>query len=205
MRNPSIYREPYRIKADPIFANFRQTAASATGSSTLNQAYATDTELSQKNNFDRGLQPGDLTKYMSIPWQADYNECTIQTIDTTYDLWSQIDASNEKDSRLEAMRRTWITLWWPAHHPLQTYELIGLDGENGNFSFLDWDRGIPATNEGDLKMVSAWKDLGFVVNNPFHTKYGDEIPPYISVERNPELFPLPSDRPISNKQIPSDS
>ena len=29
MRNPSIYREPYRLKADPAFSTFRQTAAQA--------------------------------------------------------------------------------------------------------------------------------------------------------------------------------
>ena len=29
LRNPAIYVEPYRIKADPQFAAFRQTAAEA--------------------------------------------------------------------------------------------------------------------------------------------------------------------------------
>ena len=47
--------------------------------------------LSQDNNFDIGLQPGDLTKYLALPWQADFNECTTQMIDITYEAWNEID------------------------------------------------------------------------------------------------------------------
>jgi len=205
MRNPSIYREPYRIKADPNFSNFRQTAASATGSANINQAYITDQDLSQESDFDTGLQPGDLTKTMSIPWQADYNECTIQTIDVTYDLWNKIYPTNEGDSRLAEAQKTWVTLWWPAHHPMQSYEVTGFqavdpddpakgpDDSKPNYAFLDWDRGIPATNEGNLKMVTAWKDLGFVVKNPFpgHSSAQE----YISVERTGET-PIPKKFPL---------
>jgi len=125
MRNPSIYREPYRIKADPDFANFRQTPASAYKTNQLNQAYITEDDLSQNNDFKKGLQPGDLTKYMSIPWQADYNECTTQDIDITYDLWNKIYPASEDDTQMEDIQKSWTTLWWPAHHPMQTYELTG--------------------------------------------------------------------------------
>lgn len=198
MRNPSIYCAPYRIKADPDFSNFRQTPASAYQTNAVNQAYITDVDLSQDNNFDRGLQPGDLTKYMSIPWQADYNECTIQPIDITYDLWNSISPASDHDSRMAEMRKTWTTLWWPAHHPMQTYELTGFtkgDTEKPQFSFLDWTRGVPATHEGDLKMVTEWQELGFVVNNPYAAP-DNSYPPFISVERSGEPS-LPDNHPIS--------
>ncbi|BAV51145.1 hypothetical protein MesoLj113a_63360 [Mesorhizobium sp. 113-1-2] len=47
-------------------------------------AYASDS-LSQGGDFDTGLQPGDLTKLSGLPWQADFNECSTQTIDVTYE------------------------------------------------------------------------------------------------------------------------
>lgn len=97
MRNPSIYREPYRLKADPAFSTFRQTAAQASAQSgnTAPEDYSAylSAELSQDNDFDTGLQPGDLTKYMSVPWQADFNECSSQTIDVTYEGWNRINAA----------------------------------------------------------------------------------------------------------------
>ena len=91
MRNPSIYHAPYRIKADPAFYEFQQTAAQANTSSGASEPeYSSyiDTSLSGKNDFDVGLQPGDLTKYMALPWQADFNECSTQTIDVTYLQWN---------------------------------------------------------------------------------------------------------------------
>ena len=48
-----------------------------------NYAFYAGADLSQSNNFETGLQPGDLTKYMSVPWQADFNECSTQPIDVT--------------------------------------------------------------------------------------------------------------------------
>jgi hypothetical protein len=42
-----------------------------------------------------------------------------------------------------------------------------------------WSQGIPQTNAGDLKMVTAWKDLGFVLNVPVNGS-----PNFVQVERN---------------------
>jgi hypothetical protein len=107
MRNPSIYKEPYRIKADPDFYTFRQTAAQACSQ----QGGVSDDEyisyvastLSQDNDFDRGLQPGDFTKYMALPWQADFNECTTQS--SRKRLWS---ARSYASSRTPAVTAAYI-------------------------------------------------------------------------------------------------
>jgi hypothetical protein len=58
-------------------------------------------------------------------------------------------------------------MWWPAHRPLQVAELVdnGAGGLTTTFP-LNWSRGIPQTNAGDLKMVTAWSALSFVVQNP---------------------------------------
>ncbi|HJQ27138.1 MAG TPA: LodA/GoxA family CTQ-dependent oxidase [Blastocatellia bacterium] len=192
MRNPSIWREPYRIKADPNFYNFGQTPAQASAAGSVSDSdfafYAGD-DLSLKNDFQTGLQPGDLTKYMSVPWQADFNECSTQPIDITYEMWNVIYPESDNDKLMERERRVWETLWWPAHRPLQSWELLSVENGKPNIGWRDWSPGIPQTNAGDLKMVTEWWRLGFIRRNPFLPP-GDVKPTtlpldkkYISVER----------------------
>jgi GNAT superfamily N-acetyltransferase len=115
IRNPAIYEAPYRIKADPAFSAFRLTAAQASsfGTTSIDGAFEADTgdDLSQDGDLDTGLQPGDLTKYGGVPWQADFNECTLQTIDVTYAGWNKVNPANPQDSLLQGGQRQWDTLW----------------------------------------------------------------------------------------------
>ncbi|KAF0811744.1 L-lysine 6-oxidase [Andreprevotia sp. IGB-42] len=192
MRNPSIYLHPYRIKADPDFCNFQQTAAEANQRQLPEESYLSVSvdDLSQDSNYQRGMQPGDLTKSMGLPWQSDFNECTTQMIDVTYPLWNSIDPAAEHDVRMKLGQQSWETLWWPAHRPLQTYEVVSVGSDGSpNYQFLQWARGIPQTNAGDLKMVTEWSRLGFVVRNPYLTAQQLDQPSpdykYISVERTP--------------------
>jgi len=188
LRNPAIYVEPYRIKADPQFAAFRQTAAEANNNSgaaipEADYSAYVDATLSQKDNFDRGMQPGDLTKHMALPWQADFNECTTQPINVTYEEWNKIYPANQKDSLMRREQAVWETLWWPAHRPLQVFEAAS------GSATVDWSRGIPQTNAGDLKMVTAWWTLPFVLKNPKANEKPTEVPPppqvpYLAVERS---------------------
>jgi hypothetical protein len=192
IRNPSIYKEPFRIKADPAFYNFGQTAANASKTAISEQLYLGNggDDLSQGSNFEVGLQPGDLTKYSALPWQADFNECTTQDIDITYELWNQIDPKSENDPWLKQEQKVWETLWWPAHRPLQSWEVVSMTDGAPNLQFLTWSRGVPQTHAGDLKMVTEWARLGFLVRNPYLTPSQIDAPSpdnkYISVERNPE-------------------
>jgi hypothetical protein len=182
MRNPAIWREPWRIKADPGFSEFTLTAAQANAwSGTIPESdyvsYA-DEMLSQEDNLDTGMQPGDLTKHMALPWQSDFNECSSQTINVTYELWNVIDPANPQDALMARQEREWETLWWPAHRPMQNYELtaVGSDG-SPTYKWLDWARGVTQTNAGDLKMVTEWPRFTFVVRNT-----GDG-PDFVGVER----------------------
>ena len=196
IRNPAIYHEPYRIKADPAFYAFRQTAANQNQSSRQvsipeeDYVAATGVTLSLKSNYDIGLQPGDLTKMMALPWQADFNECSTQDIDVTYELWNTIDPKNPHDAWMKREQMVWETLWWPAHRPMQAFELAPDTETNPVYLYLTWARGVPQTNAGDLKMTTEWSRLGFVIRNPF-AKPSDldqpspaDPPKYISVERN---------------------
>lgn len=167
IRNPAIWREPYRIKADPEWYGFELTAAQENANGWglgLSEegyiAYASDS-LSQGSNYDVGLQPGDLTKLSGLPWQADFNECSTQTIDVTYEEWNVIDPETVGDTLMQRERRVWETLWWPAHRPMQVYYLV----EGSGYQFRNWARGIPQTLAGDLKMVTEWSKLGFVLRN----------------------------------------
>jgi hypothetical protein len=200
IRNPAIYQAPFRIKADPDFYTFRQTAAQANANSSQltpvpENDYIASTEdaLSQDSDFEVGLQPGDLTKYMALPWQADFNECTTQMIDVTYESWNKIDPKSEHDEWMEAEQKLWETLWWPAHRPVQAFEVVAMSGGGPVYRMLDWALGVPGTNAGDLKMVTEWSKLGFIVLNPYLSQADAEkpttLPPsqkYISVERSQE-------------------
>ncbi|MEM7048506.1 MAG: LodA/GoxA family CTQ-dependent oxidase [Acidobacteriota bacterium] len=193
LRNTSIYLEPYRIKADPAFYAFRQTAAQANNwrgqVPDVNYASYTDNDLSQDDNFDVGLQPGDVTKHMAVPWQSDFNECTTQPINITYEEWNELYPQSEGDTLMRREERSWETLWWPGHRPLQAWEVAGFEnGKPTGYRWLDWSPGLPGTNAGDLKMVTEWWRLGFIRENPYlEGEYEPtEMPPdqkYISVER----------------------
>ena len=192
MRNPSAYAEPYRLKADPDFYNFPQTAAQANAGGLPAQEYISSIEatLSQDTDFEQGLEPGDLTKQMALPWQADFNECTIQPIDVTYEEWNNIEPDSEDDPWMKLEQQVWDTLWWPAHRPLQAFEVVAVQGGSPVYRYLNWSRGVPQNNAGDLKMVTEWAKLGFVVRNPYLSeKEIDQPSPqlkYISVERTEE-------------------
>ena len=190
MRNPSIWLEPYRIKADPGFYNFGQTPAQANTGLVpdSNFAFYAGSDLSLTNDFQTGLQPGDLTKYMSVPWQADFNECSTQPIDVTYETWNQIYPGSDNDKLMAREQKVWETLWWPAHRPLQTFELVLSADGSASYPWLDWTPGVPQTDAGDLKMVSEWWRLGFVRRNPAAAETPTSVPPpspppYVSVER----------------------
>ena len=194
IRNPSIYTEPYRLKADPDFSSFRETAAQANNlrGKVSEQAYSayTGTPLSQSNNFDKGLQPGDLTKSMAVPWQSDFNECTTQPVDVTYDSWVSVDPDSEGDSRLETSRRCLgdDVVAGPSAAPGLRECKSPRPGPQ--LQMLDWSRGIPQTNAGDLKMVTEWSKLGFVILNPDPSERDPTVLPpnnkFISVERDQE-------------------
>jgi hypothetical protein len=115
-----------------------------------------------------GLEPGDITKYSAVPWQSDFNECSMQPVDITYEKWNVIEPQSVGDPAQDIMQTTY---WWPAHRPVTI---------NG----VPWSQGIPQNNAGDLKMVTAWKELGFIRDNPAYDPTDPGSSPYILVESN---------------------
>ncbi len=143
-RNPEIYEAPYRVRAKPVSGG----------------------PLSLGFDPKLGLEPGDMTRYMALPWQADFNECATQRVQGRV-LW-----------------------WWPAQRPIAVFPLdeatgkigpqvpwIGSDGDpaaRGFFCFPD-----------HLEMQRDWSKLGFVYKR---TEAG--APQFVEVSRR--LPPRPA-------------
>jgi hypothetical protein len=172
MRNPAIYWEPYRFRADRSISDFLESAAQQNSGTGVDADYTFNVEdpLSQDSDFVTGLQPGDITKYSGLPWQADFNECTTNPNDVTYADWNVTYPDSENDPDLKQGTKIWTTMWWPAHRPLQYAEVTAVDKGKPSYLWTNWTKGVPQTHAGDLKMVTEWAKLGFIIRNPFLPK-----------------------------------
>lgn len=113
-RNKDIYTEPFRIK-------HKQLSGSG---------------LSLGENVQQGLEPGDLTKRMALPWQSDFYECSDQTIDNHTVYWWPAQRP------MQVQTSSFATASWTSTFPVQP------DG-----SYVD-----------ELQMVNRWQNQGFIVN-----------------------------------------
>jgi hypothetical protein len=129
VRDPAIYAEPFRIRAknltpDPLSLGFDPAA---------------------------GLEPGDLTRYMAVPWQADFNECAKQRVEGRV-IW-----------------------WWPAQRPASVYLATESTAARSARPAAEVGPQVPWIGNtedparpdylafGDrLEMVQHWDKLGFV-------------------------------------------
>jgi len=168
--NPAIYSAAYRIKHAKYQA----------GGLSLPKVIA-DIDGSAAPSLLEGLEPGDLTKYIGIPWQADFHECTSQNIDVTYENWNKIDLSSTADPAEQQI--AYQIPWWPAHRPV-----IVRTESNHDSQQVFWTSGVADNNAGDLQMVEAWKDLGFLVQ-PTDPTSG--LPAFYQTERNDEALGKP--------------
>ncbi|HMV66348.1 MAG TPA: LodA/GoxA family CTQ-dependent oxidase [Myxococcota bacterium] len=141
-RLPELYAAPFRLKARPMLPGAR---------------------LSLGLDLAAGVEPGDVTKLMATPWQADFNECAAQP-------WGE-------------ERYVW---WWPAQRP------IWVRPEHAPHEQRTWvgtaeDQNAPDFTmfADDLDMVSRWKRLGFVVGVPGPD--GEEV--FVEVQRQAPYAP----------------
>jgi L-lysine 6-oxidase len=189
-RNPAIYAAPFRIKV----AHWTGSAAA------LAEHYRT-VGLSTTNDVQRGegLEPGDLTKQMAIPWQADFFDCTVQTPNMDN---PEINQSLTHDGI--QVPPSYYVYWWPPQAPMHVTAgsrdpvaqvLDGFvsnppawqAGTSGSYSVqnaynivaagqpVSFQRGITSFNQ----MLVSWFDLGFVTNEGTA-----EYPSFVESERN---------------------
>lgn len=150
-RNPLIYSEPFRIKHRPdIGAPLR-----------LGEIFA------------EGLEAGDVTQYMALPWQADFNECSSQPI------------TERQPGGGQTKRWLW---WWPPQRPLFVY--TSQDHARRQVAWVGSTKDQNAKDylmfPDDLLMIEHWQQLGFVFNVNEHT---GKKPFYMEVERTLPRLP----------------
>lgn len=146
-RNTSIY--------NPLPANFDASDLFRINMKPLDQLTKGKLSLTNgaNNDYSDGLEPGDLTKYMAQPWQADFNECSIQNINTV---------GANKPPVQNGQVNIW---WWPAQRPY-TVQIQENSGNENVIKKVQWTRGYAENtdknNFGDVQMVTCWKYLGFI-------------------------------------------
>jgi hypothetical protein len=132
-RHPELYAAPFRIRRKPVV-----------------------TPPLSLGNVAGGLEPGDLCKYMALPWQADFNECSQQQVGDRF-VW-----------------------WWPVQRPSFVY--VEREGRLRQVPWVGTDRDQRADDyvqfADDVEMVKRWNELGFVVNTGTA-----EQPRFVEVER----------------------
>ncbi|MCL4103593.1 UNVERIFIED_CONTAM: hypothetical protein GTU68_059672 [Idotea baltica] len=157
VQNPAIYADSYRISDQRGKGGYDQSGLTP----------------SRDECEGGGCEPGDLTKRMACPWQADFFQCTIQPINFT----------DPNDNRKAP---TFYSYWWPPQSPWDV--LIGEFSEEGQKGShlpsgqqMNYARGINSF----VQMVEHWAALAFIRDR----NAGDEgFPFFTETERNNELF-----------------
>ena len=161
MLNPAIYSAPYRI----------HQAAYKAGNLSIPASVAAQ-DGSPTENMQQGMEPGDLTKTMGLPWQADFRECNTQDINVTYEMWNKIYLDSTGDTAKNEM--AYSIPWWPGHRPM----VIQLPDKGGQYY---WMSGIPENNAGSVQLTTDWVNLGFLKYEQSQVGAGWG---YYQVERN---------------------
>jgi len=168
MQNPTVYKAPYQILQYQ------------------NEAWYFDNGLTPSRDecAGGGCEPGDLTKRMACPWQADFFQCTIQYINFTNPA---VNKETLSDGSTIPLPPTYYSYWWPPQSPWDV--LVGeltQEGQaaNGNIPAgqqMNYARGINSFTQ----MVQYWYALGFIRDK----NAGNIGFPYLlETERNNELF-----------------
>jgi L-lysine 6-oxidase len=131
---------------------------------------------------DDGCEPGDLTKRMAIPWQADFFNCSIQYINFN-------DPDVNKDENLP-LPPTYYAYWWPPQAP---WDVLGgdltVDAQAKSHIpaglQVNYIRGI---NSYKQMVEYGWSYLGFIRNQNTEQDYGQKFPYMVETERNHDMF-----------------
>lgn len=143
-----------------------------------------------------GLQPGDLTKRMAIPWQADFSNCSVQSINF-----------RDVDTVRSLYKPAYYAYWWPPQAPWNVYlgyetEIEQVDpawgrfDEEGSGQQVFYQRGIMEYDidkyDGSVygEMIKRWKDLGFIINTTNNDDMKNDYPYFVEMERNSDQFKL---------------
>jgi L-lysine 6-oxidase len=193
VQNPAIYSAPYVISNQKAIGGYDNTGLTP----------------SRDECEGGGCEPGDLTKRMACPWQADFFQCTIQPVNFTNPAFNKdkrtteqvINATNTweesktvykddqtfiKDPINEPLPPTYYSYWWPPQSPWDV--LTGettLEGQMQSHlpagQQMNYARGINSF----VQMVEHWAAMAFIRNINSQDK---GFPYFTETERTNELF-----------------
>ncbi|MBK3576893.1 LodA/GoxA family CTQ-dependent oxidase [Streptomyces sp. MBT65] len=191
IRTPSMFSAPFRIKH-----RAPNTAEPDYGPTlTPQEATAANGPL-----FAQG--PGDLTRWMAAPWQADTASCR---------------SGYEVLANLGPRYSPYLPTFWPAQVPnhvlkLEDFEKVNTPSAGGDDSAREeaferratWLRGLTGTmNEQRAQMIKDWSKLG-VIEVRDYTVGDGKFPERIHVESRPgtPLDRAPDTANLVNLQVP---
>lgn len=166
LRNPHVYERPYHIRHAHDEAYYFKHGLDPDYDETLKPT---------------GCEPGDLTKRMAIPWQADFFNCTAQFVNFT-------EVGRNKDESLIPIPPTYYAYWWPPQSPMFVVpgplspQAQQVEGVPAGFQVY-YQRGINSYSE----IIEGWSYLAFLLNT--NTGPGGRHYPYVvETERNNDAF-----------------
>jgi L-lysine 6-oxidase len=179
MRNPIVLTagDPFRVRKEA--EDHRASGLSPSRDETL---------------AGSGCQPGDLTKRMAIPWQADFFDCSVQDVNFTSPQTNKT-SSNANNIPLAPV---FLAYWWPAQSPYNVYDGARTATEQA----LEGNAFLGNSNVGQvlgqnvlyhrglnsfLDAVVGWKYLGFVLNGTTGP-IRETLPFFVEQERSYEAF-----------------
>ncbi len=176
MRNPTPYDAPYHVKHRHDKAWYQANGL---------DPYENETEPESPTAMvGLGCEPGDLTKRMAIPWQADFFQCTLQYVNFTNPDINKVNGI--------PMPPTYYAYWWPPQSPWNV--LSGADDVDQQTATglpagiqVNYARGINSF----VDMITGWKYLGFIHNQTLGT-HRQRYPYFVEAERNNERFTMTS-------------
>lgn len=186
IRQPDIYildwrtsgAGPFRIKPKPL-----SYAKAQSGTPFLSGGWI------PLRDDNRGLEPGDLSKFMAIPWQTDYNSCSIHQ--------TSINTAGANKATGNPTTLYWS---WPAQRPDAVYvagEVVGnvlpvqkwsIRG-TGTFAL---NPKTASTFQDPLDAVTMWDQIGIVLQGtaieggPYAADYYLEVQSRLDVPGDPD-------------------
>ncbi|MGB3182066.1 MAG: LodA/GoxA family CTQ-dependent oxidase [Cyclobacteriaceae bacterium] len=155
LRSPELYYTswhktgPFRVKHKPL----------AYDKANQDSPFLTSGWI-PKHQMKDGLEPGDISKFMAIPWQTDYNSCSIhQTL---------INTNGVNESNGAASTLYWS---WPSQRPDAVY--VAEEVYNNVLPKQRWSIRGPgtyavnpasaATFQDPLHSLTGWDKIGIIV------------------------------------------
>lgn len=164
MQNPAIYAAAYTIAQYGDEASYQKNG--------LNP--------SRDECEGGGCEPGDLTKRMAIPWQADFFNCTIQYVNFTDPNVNKISGAPKPP--------TYYSYWWPPQAPWDV--ITGDLTPEGQAAAhtpaglqVNYARGINSY----VQMIREWSYLGFI-RNQTSGESAETFPYLVETERMHDMF-----------------